>query len=399
MSKRIYEREWYAALSGFCCIGLGLGLCRVAFAPIVPSLVDFHWVTLAEAGTLGSANFGGYLAGVLVIIWIARRVDRQLLLRGALIVATLSLFGCAWNFGVVWLSVLRALQGFAGATLMTFVPGLVLQSVAPHRQRLIGGFTMSGLGGFTLAASLLIPVVGTFPATEWGLYGILALGVTIFAWPFLGANVRGVLPPANQDKPLERSDVRPYVAFLVAYGLLALAAVPNIVFLADYLHQGLGLTGALSSWLFAIFGVGLVLGGFSGGLIAHRLGTYATVLIMSLLLVGANLVTVWSRSVDMVAGASLVFALGMVATVALASLRTLEIVGHASMAKYWARMCAGYAIGQLAGSLLFTRLIQAGYGYLDLFWVAEGSLVAMMLFFALSFRSAASPGSASQTGS
>ena len=55
----------YATLAGFWMIAIGLCLCRYAYTPLIPSMIDKHWVTKAGAGYLGGFNCLGYLIGCL----------------------------------------------------------------------------------------------------------------------------------------------------------------------------------------------------------------------------------------------------------------------------------------------------------------------------------------------
>ena len=37
----------------------GIGLVRYAYSPLIPSMLDHHWITAAEAGYIGTFNFIG----------------------------------------------------------------------------------------------------------------------------------------------------------------------------------------------------------------------------------------------------------------------------------------------------------------------------------------------------
>ncbi len=64
----------YAALAGFAGLGVGIGLLRFAYSPIVPSLIEHQWATVSQAVWLGSSNFWGYLAGVVIALPLSRRI-------------------------------------------------------------------------------------------------------------------------------------------------------------------------------------------------------------------------------------------------------------------------------------------------------------------------------------
>ena len=40
----------------------GIGLVRYAYSPLIPSMLDHHWITAAEAGYIGTFNFIGNIS-------------------------------------------------------------------------------------------------------------------------------------------------------------------------------------------------------------------------------------------------------------------------------------------------------------------------------------------------
>jgi len=62
---RFRENPFYSTLAGFCMVGMGLCLCRYAYAPLVPAMIAAGWVDQAGAGYLGGFNALGYLCGAL----------------------------------------------------------------------------------------------------------------------------------------------------------------------------------------------------------------------------------------------------------------------------------------------------------------------------------------------
>ena len=64
----------YTTLAGFSLIGIGLCLCRFAYTPLIPSMIDADWVTRSEAGFLGGFNFLGYLLGCLAALFFVQKL-------------------------------------------------------------------------------------------------------------------------------------------------------------------------------------------------------------------------------------------------------------------------------------------------------------------------------------
>ena len=48
-----------ATLAAVCAIGIGLGMSRYAYTPLIPALIRDGWVSVPQAGFLGGSNLHG----------------------------------------------------------------------------------------------------------------------------------------------------------------------------------------------------------------------------------------------------------------------------------------------------------------------------------------------------
>lgn len=386
MKKPISEQTWYAAFVGFVSIGIGLSLCRVAFAPVIPDLVDFHWMTRTQAGWSSSANYFGYAAGLLVIIKVSCHIDRRWLFRFALVAGTVSLLACAIDLGFIWLAAWRLVQGLVGTVMMVLVPGLVLKSVPINRQRIAGSITMAGAGGFTFAMSLLLPAAKSYgPTADWLIYGGICAVFSATIWPFFSVHAKGKGMDNVSMGRIARPNRRTYVLLWAGYLTLAIAAVPGYIYLSDYMHVALHASEVLSQKLYSLFGLGMFLGALIAGLLSQWLGNYYSILLLVILLLASNVVTLLSTNPELVAWGSFFFAFAGLGVVTIASLRTLELVGINAHPKFWARMCIAYALGQLVSSLVYAEILQMQIAYISIFWIAEFILVLTFVLFILAY--------------
>jgi MFS family permease len=147
----------YATVSGFCLFAISICLARFAYGPLVPSLIDMHWVTKAEAGYLGAFNGLGYIVGCVAALWLPRVTGIRLLMRTSLLLAVIGLGMCFWNFGFAWLAAGRSLAGFAAASLMVHTTALVVRSVSAKAKSMCLGFAVSGGGIAIVIISLVLP--------------------------------------------------------------------------------------------------------------------------------------------------------------------------------------------------------------------------------------------------
>ena len=148
---------WRATLSGLSASLVGIGLARFAYTPLLPLLIAHGWFGAGSAAYLGATNLAGYLIGVLGTGAAARRVSARSLLRGAMTLASLSFFACAWPGGFAWFFVWRLLSGIAGGVAMILAAPTILPRVAPSRRGLVGGAIFMGIGLGVAASGTLFP--------------------------------------------------------------------------------------------------------------------------------------------------------------------------------------------------------------------------------------------------
>ena len=147
----------YAPLAGFCMIAIGLCLCRYAYTPLIPSLVDHGWVTKAGAGYLSGFNCLGYLLGCVAALFLPARVGVKHLLQWSLAFAVVGQVMSAWNLGFAYLAFARALTGMAGASLVILTPSLVLPHVTEGWKKVVSGICFTGAGAAIVVVSLVLP--------------------------------------------------------------------------------------------------------------------------------------------------------------------------------------------------------------------------------------------------
>ena len=378
---------WYPSLAGFAGIGLGTGLLRFAYTPIVPTLVHADWTSVPEAAWLGSANFWGGFGGMLLSLPISQKLPRQTILVFAMATGVASLFACAWDLGFVWFAFLRFIQGLAGALIMALLPGGVMTNVPASHRTMAGGITIAGMG-FAFFPSLLFPLIAHLgPSAEWICCGFMGLICLALAGPFAFRHIRGTTDVQQMNwQRLDPQARGPYTFFIIAYAVAGVSMIPDALFLSDYLVRSLNAAPPVASALFTYFAAGLGIGAGLGGIVAHRFGSLSSIVILAALGLGGNSIILIANSAQLVSVASFFFAIWVGGTVSMASIRTLELVGPNRHPTYWPVMCLAYAIGMGIAATGFAGLTQHGVPTLFFFWMVELFLFLFIVFALFSYR-------------
>ncbi|VIO77270.1 YbfB/YjiJ family MFS transporter [Bradyrhizobium ivorense] len=232
---------WLLATAGLCASLVGLGLARFAYTPLIPALIAAKWLTPAEAVYLGAANLAGYLAGALIARDLGARIGQVWALRSMMALAAITCFACAVPISFIWFFGFRVLAGVSGGVIMVLAATAILPHTAPHKRGLVGGVIFAGVGLGVAASGTLVPLLLQQGVKQaWYGLGVLSAVLTVIswkAWPSEASAVHG----GEQHHAAAHGVRAPLVlALCLEYGLNALALVPHMVFLVDFIARGLG---------------------------------------------------------------------------------------------------------------------------------------------------------------
>ena len=374
--KKTLPGPIYATIAGSCLFAISICLARFAYGPLVPALIDSHWVSRAEAGYLGTFNGLGFILGCAVALWLTRFTGIRLLLRGSLALALIGLGMCFWNFGFAWLAVGRFFAGFAAAALMVHTSALIVRSVSEKTKALCLGLAVSGAGVAIVAISLILPYfITSGPSDGWLLEAAITLFLAIVAWHFVSMAPHERASSVRTIQPLESRRKQLVMLVAGAYTLMSIGVVPHTLFLADYMHRDLGVSIKDSSSLFGILGIGCAVGANYVGTLIRRFGTRLSLSINYTLGAAAIAMVLIFDSVIIVASSSFVIGVSLFGAVTLSSIRTLEIVGLSLHAHWWGFMTLGFGVGMALGSYAMSSLLSLGFNYIDLFRTAQVAVI------------------------
>ena len=371
----------YATLAGFSLIGIGLCLCRYAYTPLIPSMIDAGWVDKAGAGYLGGFSCLGYLIGCLAALFLPATLGVRRLLRISLLVAVFGETMSAWNLGFAWLALGRAVTGLAGASLVIHTPSVVLPHIPDRWKKISIGVVFAGAGGSIVLVCLLLPTFLAWSVRAgWLFEAALTVLSALIAWPLTGSAPPPTAQKQNQTtEPLEKGVGLSLLLVGVAYFLTSIGITPHMLFLTDYLHREFGTSAGESSAIFSLVGFGSLIGALTSGVIARLLGTplsLAANYLLGTVAVGMVLVT---ESVTVITISAFMIGFFLLCCVALSSMQTAELSGRARHPHDWGLLTLGFGLGLAIGSYGMSGLLSLGMQYYSLFVIAQGILGATLL--------------------
>jgi predicted MFS family arabinose efflux permease len=349
------NRSWAAITLGLAlgpAVALGLG--RFAYGLLLPTMrSDLSW-SFAQAGTMNSANAGGYLLGAFLAAPIAARSGARRAFIGSMLVTALALVGCAASGSFAILFVLRLVAGITGA--VTFIVGATLAAHVARgseaRTALVLGLYFAGAGFGIAVTGLLIPqLVANTAAGNWR-WAWLVLGALAFAGSAaaLPAVRRAPEPTRASTDGTRGWRPGPTAVTMVAYALFGAGYIAYVTFIVAFLKaEGSG-TGRISAF-WVLFGLAAIAWSFVWSPVLGRLRSGSGIgLVIGVVTLGALLPLIWNSS-----GGAFVSALlfGTFLTVPAAVTAFARRVYEPQLwTKAIAALTVAFALGQCLGPVL-----------------------------------------------
>jgi predicted MFS family arabinose efflux permease len=378
---------WRYIFAGLCASLDSIGLARFAFTPLIPELIQAQWFSPSTVVYLGAANLAGYVVGALVGRPIATRLPNEHALRLMMLLITAAFFACAFPLSFAWYFGWRVVSGIGGGVVMVLVAATILPHVPAARKGAAGGAIFLGLGLGIAGSGTIIPLLlGLGLMQTWiglGIISALLTAASWFAWP--SSRLAGTAEPSKGSKGHAKHAVRfggDVKMVYVQYGLMAMAVVPAMVFLVDFIARGLGYGTHLGSVFWAIYGLGAIAGPPLYGYLADRLGAGVAVkwvtLVMAIIL-GVVYVTNNLVALGVLTAVIGTFAPGMVP---LMLARVNQVVAHNATRQNiaWVRTNIVGAASMATAAYGFSALFNAtGGDHRLLFLTASGMLVVVLI--------------------
>jgi len=376
------SRVWQYILAGFSASLVSIGLARFAYAPLVPPLIEAHWFSASNVVFLGAANLAGYLVGALVAHPLARRSSSVSTLRAMMVLVTAAFVACAWPVSVSWFFLWRLASGVAGGTIMVLVAATILPHVPRERRGLASGAIFLGIGVGIAGSGTVVPLLlGSGLRTTWiGLAALSAVltAATWFAWPHRhdSAAIASAGSAVHAGEHIQRLD-RGVALLYLQYGLMAVALVPAMVFLVDFVTRGLGAGAHAGAQFWVVYGMGAIAGPPLYGWLADRLGARRA-LRLTLAVQAVAVGVLWlSGSMLWLAAAAMVIGTFPPGIVPLALARVHErLHDHVAQSRAWSRATISFAACQALAGYAYSAVFAANGGHhRTLFGIALGALV------------------------
>jgi predicted MFS family arabinose efflux permease len=339
---------------------IGLGICRFAYALVLPDMRDSLGWSYSIAGLMNTINAAGYLAGALGANAAIRRLGLFNSIRISAAACVLSLLISALTGNVFIFSFARLLSGIAAA--FAFIAGGALASHIAQAQPQRQSFYLSLFYIGPAAGILISGIVSPF-LLAW--FGSGSWWIVWAALAALSSLMAVVLPLARVEEPAihanaadSRVNVRPIAIYLIGYALFGAGYIAYMTFMIAYVRNAGG--GELAQ---SAFWTCIGIGAFAqpwvwGSLMAKARSGRVTALLIAITAVGA-LVPLIGKSPLVLAASALLFGNAFFAVVSSTTAFARLNFQPEAWPKAIAMMTVSFGAGQTLGPIAIGAITDA----------------------------------------
>jgi MFS family permease len=279
-----FEYGWVIVATGTLTIFASLGIGRFALGMILPSMGTGLGLTYEQLGWIGTANFLGYLAAVLVAKPLAARMGSRVLIALALLVvggSMLLMSRAATYAGIV---ALYCVTGFGSGASNVPMMALVARWFDPARRGRAAGFVAIGSGFAIIGSGKLIPHVNRVVGadgwrTNWMILGLCVAAAALVALLLLrNAPAGAPAAPAPAGTPARSAPppaaARAGVVWVLGalYWIFGYTYAIYVTFIVTMLVREKGFSEATAGQFWSWVGLLSLLSGPVFGTISDRIG-------------------------------------------------------------------------------------------------------------------------------
>jgi len=362
--SRTIHYGWVIVATGAMVLFACLGLARYAYTMLLPAMQTGLGLAYDRMGFIGTGNFAGYLAAVLLAPSLIRRFRPRAVIAAGLVLIAACMIGISRSHGFTTVCVLYVLVGMGGGFANIPLMALITYWFRSEQRGKAAGLVIGGNGVAIIFAGFLIPLLNrTYGAdgwrTGWLVIGLISLVVAACAAAFLRNHPsdldlepvgRPLLPPADQLKPREHhGDGKILLSLGMLYLVFGATFMVYGTFIVTTMVKEYGFSEAKAGLYWSWVGFFSLFSGVGFGALSDRIGRKkGLALVFGIQAMAYGLAGIKLGSVGL-AVSIILYGLAVFAIPAIMAAAIGDYLGLARAATAFATVTIFFAVGQTIG--------------------------------------------------
>lgn len=373
--------------AGICSIIVSVGVARFSYSLLLPIMQNDTGLTESGGGWLATANYMGYMLGVLLAASLHNLNHKYHLHRLYLILSVVTSAAMVMTTDIVMWAVFRFIAGICASGGMIIASGLILKWLVKNKHPAELGIHFSGVGLSIIVTSLLVEVMLSIAADwqqQWLALALMAAIIAIPAWLWMPH------PSADSQAGIIVKDNPPDKTFksimMLAYFCAGYGYVVSSTFIVDIVEGVEGLEGQ-GGFAFILIGLAATPAALIWDRIARNIGYLKALLAAYILQTVGIILPVINDTLPIIILSALLFGGTFIACVSL----VLTMAGKfypSNPSKFMGTMTLSFGIAQIIAPVCTGYLAEAFGNYNLGLYLSTGVMIigAILVFKLLSIE-------------
>lgn len=361
MQDELSKSQIYMA--GICSLIVTVGVARFSYTSLLPIMQSETGLTDADGGWLATANYLGYMLGVLMAASLNSPHHKYLLHRLYLVLSVVTSIAMVFSTDLFIWSLLRFVAGICASGGLIIASGLILKWMVSNGYRAELGIHFAGVGIGIVFTALLVESLHSVSANwqhQWLAFAAMAALFSVPAWRWMPQSTaeQASVNSEVKDNPPERQYM---VILMLAYFCAGYGYVVSATFVVDIV-EGLDSLQGYGQLVFLLIGISAIPAVLLWDLVARKLGYLKTLLLAYSTQIIGILLSTHSESLTMLMFSAVLYGGTMVACVSL----VLTMAGRfypSNPAKFMGKMTLAFGVAQIIAPVCTGYLAQASGNY------------------------------------
>ncbi len=234
--------SWLIVTGSAVAVAIVMGISRFSFTPLLPVMINDGIISLAQGGTLASANYFGYLLGALICIWLPRQLQSTTIIRCGMIITVLLTFGMLVKSQAAWIT-FRFFAGMMSALVLIHTSRWCLTILNARGETTLGSLMFTGVGGGIMLSGLAVTGmvnIGINSFGGWIIFGTMSLALSALAWRIFNVNHTDSNPKKTAESVTKVTrNSGEFQLLSLSYGIAGFGYIITATFLPVIAHAAL----------------------------------------------------------------------------------------------------------------------------------------------------------------
>lgn len=290
---RIYLKE---IISSFLIILGCLGFGRFAFGMVLPNMQNTLNISTTEIGFIGTANFIGYIIGIVFVNLLYTKYSTHKLIFATLLLQGLSMLSMIAFDNYLLISLFYTVSGFFTAVVNISIMGYLANVIPKEIRGKALGLVISASGFAIIISGQIVPFIESHISTmpwkiSWAIFSICVIAIAFLSQAGIKKHTKHEMPEVK-IKAKTYFVIPSFWKIGTIYMIFGISYVIYVTFFVSAVIDKYSISTQFAGSFWTLLGLCSMFSGIIFGTIADRLGAYKSLIFVFILQTIANLILV-----------------------------------------------------------------------------------------------------------